>query len=451
MDRARADRIFDELKNTEVSGWRIQSQLGYGKSAVVFRATKDDAQCAIKVFDQELIERFGADIQLERVNRELLLKDHIQKGLVSILDGGQCEQTGLIFVAMECLGDEWTALTKRIDDIPRSHISTIIRQLAASAKYLESLGLVHRDIKPDNIMINDGCDETILMDLGVIKPIGGHAITDEDGRQFIGTLQYSSPEFLLREESDEVEDWRAINFYQIGAVMHDLIMRAPIFTDFLNPYARLVRAVEHVIPTVKASDVDIYTVELCKYCLIKKPDVRLSLVSWESFDNLGAPDSGDRQAVRKRVRKRQLAHCEPVRFEDTQQLLRKGERLLQSSIQLLESIVRAACASNDEFPNIEIIQSDCEGQVRRFVLLFSPSPRHALEKYISIVFELSLLDLDSVVFELGSGTHVSADRLSTEALRDIEVATIYRGLLEDSSSTADIVEDRLYLALDGAF
>jgi hypothetical protein len=69
----------------------------------------------------------------------------------------------------------------------------------------------------------------MVMDFGVIRPVGEPGITDGDQRPFIGTLQYSSPEFLFRTEADTPEGWRALTFYQLGAVLHDLIMRQRIF------------------------------------------------------------------------------------------------------------------------------------------------------------------------------------------------------------------------------
>jgi serine/threonine protein kinase len=66
----------------------------------------------------------------------------------------------------------------------------------------------------------------VLLDLGVLRPIAGSTLTDANGIQaFVGTLQYSSPEFLLRQEEESLDGWRSLTFYQIGGVLHDLIMR----------------------------------------------------------------------------------------------------------------------------------------------------------------------------------------------------------------------------------
>jgi hypothetical protein len=67
------------------------------------------------------------------------------------------------------------------------------------------------------VAISHDFEHCTLLDLGVIRPVGIAEITDERQRHFIGTLRYSPPELLIREEQDTPEGWRAITFYQLGA------------------------------------------------------------------------------------------------------------------------------------------------------------------------------------------------------------------------------------------
>jgi hypothetical protein len=66
MDDARAARMATELMGTTIGGWTIREYLGAGKSALVFKAEKDSALAALKVFDPELVQRFGMDVQTAR-------------------------------------------------------------------------------------------------------------------------------------------------------------------------------------------------------------------------------------------------------------------------------------------------------------------------------------------------------------------------------------------------
>src|SRR5205823_3874856 len=79
------------------------------------------------------------------------------------------------------------------------------------------------------------------------------------------------------------EGWRSLTFYQLGGVLHDLIMRRALFADFVHPYARLVNAVQHVTPEIQNSAIPQHLVELARCCLVKNWKTRLRLVDWSSF------------------------------------------------------------------------------------------------------------------------------------------------------------------------
>jgi hypothetical protein len=74
MDTVISKRIEAELIGHEVGDWRIEKRIDQGKSAVVFRAAGDNGLTAVKVFDPELVERYGKKTQLARIERELQLK-----------------------------------------------------------------------------------------------------------------------------------------------------------------------------------------------------------------------------------------------------------------------------------------------------------------------------------------------------------------------------------------
>lgn len=279
MDSAQAKQLSDSLQGLSVSGWVVEAPIDHGKSAVVVRAVKAGQIAALKVFHPELIERFGKAAQLERIERERLLIGTSHPNVVTILDGGECTATGHLFVAMEYL--PWPNLHKKLKSIETKHIRNIISQLAAAAMLLEEKGLAHRDIKPENIAISDDLQQIKLLDLGVIRPFGIGDLTDADQRPFIGTLRYSSPEFLRRQEDPTLEGWRAVTFYQIGAVLHDLLTKEPIFSEYSEPFTLLVEAVLNEMPKVWGEDGSL--IPLCRHCLHKDPAIRLELVKWSDF------------------------------------------------------------------------------------------------------------------------------------------------------------------------
>lgn len=305
MDKVKAALWEQTLTGTAVAGCIIEKLIDFGKSAAVFRAMRGDDTVALKIFDDELIERYGDKTQLARIDRELTLVGKSHPNMVEILDGGFDAQTGNHFIVMRYLPGP--SLEKCLMDIPEANVASLIEQLASVCEYLETLSLAHRDIKPANIVILDDYTRLILLDFGVLKPVGEVGVTDADGIQsFVGTLQYSSPEFLLRHEDDTIEGWRALSLYQIGGVLHDLIMRKPLFNDYVNPYGRLVMAVQNDMPSIGSATLPSYLVEACKAALVKNPRTRLELVDWRSFSPPLKTSAG--AAARERVTRRSVVN-----------------------------------------------------------------------------------------------------------------------------------------------
>ncbi|MFN3657131.1 MAG: serine/threonine protein kinase [Pseudolabrys sp.] len=301
MDKVKALEVEAALKGREVGGYLIEKYINHGKSAAVFRASKDGSAAAVKIFDNELIEKYGDKTQLVRIERELTLIGHTEAHLVKIFGGGFDNITKNHFIIMEYL--DGPNLKQCLTNVPNELIPKLIEQLAAAAKFLEGRGFVHRDIKPENIILLDGCQRLILLDLGVLRPIGEPSVTDDEGiKAFVGTLQYSSPEFLLRKEEDTIDGWRALTFYQIGGVLHDLIMRRPLFEEFINPYAQLVLAVQQETPVIESATAPAYLIDLAKRCLLKEPKLRTRFITWDDFGSpTNTPPVSSKDTVAKRI------------------------------------------------------------------------------------------------------------------------------------------------------
>ena len=116
MDSAQAKQLSDGLLGKRVGDWLIDEFLGNGKSAVVLRADNNGVQAAIKIFHPELIERYGKAVQLERIKRERSLIGAEHPNLVRILDGGECDSTGYLYVVMELL--PYRNLHQCLKDLP---------------------------------------------------------------------------------------------------------------------------------------------------------------------------------------------------------------------------------------------------------------------------------------------------------------------------------------------
>lgn len=128
------------------------------------------------------------------------------------------------------------------------------------------------------------------------------------GNGFVATLRYCPPEFVWRtEQSDEEGAWRAVTFYQIGATMHDMIARKPLFDGMDQPRARLYDCVRDHTPKVSSDAVPRWLVQVAEACLLKDWRQRLQLVRWESFRSspAGADTANQEMAIRLRQVRRE--------------------------------------------------------------------------------------------------------------------------------------------------
>lgn len=440
MDRVKALEIEKKLKGQTLQEWQISSLINFGKSAAVFRGTNlmDGSTVAIKIFDDELIEKYGDTAQIKRIERELELVGRSHPNMVKILGGGFDSVTQNHFIVMEFLSGK--NIKDCLEHIPIDNVPALVSQLARCCEYLEMLGLAHRDIKPENIVISEDYSTLTLLDFGVIRPFGRGDITDDNGVQsFVGTLQYSSPEFLLRQEEDTVEGWRALTFYQIAAVTHDLVMRKPIFSDNVQPYARLVNAVQFNTPTIDNKAVPSYLIEVAKLGLMKDFRKRLSVLTWQSF-HPPSPSSDKLAALRERVSKRS-AIIDDSAAALTSQAIDTAITLVEDVISHLKLKARAIRNANrSAFPPINISR---EADI--LCIGFDKSLPHNLCGDLRIWLEVQVIDPAVglvAIFAKGS--------LSPEnGLQPETSVAIFHGL-SSSGDLALSIERVLYEAIDQA-
>ncbi len=445
MDQVRAKRIAGELQGKEVGGWTVLDYINNGKSALVVKASRKGEDAALKIFDPDLVERFGRDTQLGRIEREKSLIGKLHPNLIEIKDGGACAKTDYLFVAMAYLPHK--NLSQILAHVPRDRIFPIISQIAQAAKFLEDMELAHRDIKPENIEISDDFGHATLMDLGVIKPVNLSELTDQDDEKlFVGTLQYSSPELLYREEEHSLQGWRAVTFYQLGAVLYDMIMRKPLFKEYCHPFARLVDAVREARPEIFAEDIGSDFILLAQSCLVKEPNTRLSHVKWEHFlEPPAKKPSIDK--IRERIRKRQaILQDQTVRDSGEIEENRLYDRYLklQDIVSSVNRIIRTTCINDREcFPPIEVSQQvETKSSNASIIACFRPSLRHHLYATVNLCASISLLDEQDQIVNLRFVALASDDCIKEPDFDSFDIETLFAGPYEPKA-----IEDRLKILL----
>jgi len=416
--------LAESLAGKQVGGYVVGDLLGSGKSAVVCRvADRDDL--AIKIYDPDLIERYGATLQLRRIERQLELVQEDHPNLVRTMGGGQCSASGQYFLVMENTGP--TDLAACIETLPREQIRPLVRGLVSAAARLHELGLVHRDIKPSNIAIRpDGTP--VLLDFGVIRPVTASDLTDgTDNRPFLGTLRYSSPEYLLRTEDNESPDcWIALTYYQIGAVLHDVIMRTPLFFDKSEPYARLVNAVIYDIPVVDAGDVSPALLNVTRQALLKNPDQRVANLTWQSFLDAVEPVPDQLESLRQRILVVQSGPPTMTVSQASSQRVAMDTALHKATEEVV-SVARTTCLRETLLPRSTVELDRPQGQIQSVRLKFEPSAKHGLKHELAIVFGVHLEDIPSTLGFLSSASVIG---LTDEVLAPVEDHKIYQGILE---------------------
>lgn len=442
MEKARALRICNELLGKSVGGWTVDGYVGHGGSAVVLGATKQGLSTALKLIDPDLVERFGRNRQVERVKRERMLIGHQEKHLVQIYDAGVCSETNYLFVAMELL--KTPNLGKLTANFPRDKIFPVIKQIATAAKFLDDKNIVHRDIKPENISVSSDLEMAKLLDLGVIRPVLEVEDDVVTGNAFLGTTRYSSPEYLMREgDEDSKKGWRALTFYQLGALLHDMIMRRRLFDGIDDPPTRLTDAVRHTVPTIECSDIDPRIVSLAKSCLQKDWRLRLELVNWEDFsDN---PRRMDASAVEDKIVKRVAIQVSATTGSTPKLPTRSRRNVLKVISARLATVIQQCCTESGVFPPIRIDEAWDQGDVR-ITLNAEPSHRHALSESLTVRFVAQIIDEDGLYVRVSGLAGLSNFTFDTAAQGPKE---IFCGEISSTELQLEI-KSYLLLVLDAA-
>lgn len=282
-------------------GWAMIRYIDTGASGAVFEIDHPEhGRTALKVYDPKFFEGEDALIEVQRVELQEDLKDHGNKYLIEIFEAGAFKPAATYFLLMALC--PWETLEKSVAHLPDAQVQELLRQLVVAVSFLDSRQLVHRDIKPANIAIAPDFSELKLLDLGVLRKVGpkeGAGTDINEKKRFVATAQYSPPEYVAREEASGEEGFEALNIYQIGAVLHDMIMKRPLFAEEAETLNRFIlyRAITSKRPLIFNPNLPARLISLCRAALEKDARKRLAGVK---LSDLAQPiDSAE--AVRRRL------------------------------------------------------------------------------------------------------------------------------------------------------
>jgi len=197
--------------------YRIEGIVGVGGMGIVYRAA--DLQLGVPVAIKVLRSEHASDRRFrERFRRELILARQVShRNVVRIHDLG--EDGELCFLSMDLIeGRSLRDLLEKEGALPLPRAVHLVKQLARALAGAHAQGVIHRDLKPDNVLV-DAADNAFVSDFGIARSLGGAALTRTG--MVVGTPNYLSPEQARGEEVDGRSD-----LYTLGLIFFEMLADA---------------------------------------------------------------------------------------------------------------------------------------------------------------------------------------------------------------------------------
>src|SRR4051794_27027249 len=253
-----------------VAGYRIESVAGQGGMGVVYRATQLGLgrPVALKLIATELAHDVSFRQRFQRESQIAASIDH--PNVIPVYEAG--ESDGSLFLAMRYVdGTDLGALVGREGRLAPERAVRIVARIAAALDAAHRRGLVHRDVKPANVLLAAEDEHVYLTDFGLTKRTTSAAALTRTG-MFVGTLDYCAPEQIRGEPADGRAD-----VYALGCVLFRCLAgEAPYERD--SDVAKMYAHLNDPIPTVTAlaPDVPAALDDVLAEALAKDADDRFS-------------------------------------------------------------------------------------------------------------------------------------------------------------------------------
>jgi serine/threonine protein kinase len=245
--------------------YRIMGPLGRGGMASVYRAYEPglDRYVALKVLPPEFLQDPDFAERFRREARVIAKLEHPNIIPIYAFD----IEGGTPWMAMRLIAGGALSAVMKAGPLPEAENVSILRGVAEALDYAHGQGVIHRDVKPQNILLDPSRQHIYLADFGIAKMIEGSSGLTQTG-MISGTPQYMAPE----QATGKTLDHRA-DIYALGVVAYEMFTgHAPFAAD--TPVAILMKHVSEPIPLPKPGEVPEQVVRALLKSLAKNPEER---------------------------------------------------------------------------------------------------------------------------------------------------------------------------------
>src|SRR5438309_5772944 len=222
MSRPAMTDFLSRLAAALADRYRLEGQLGAGGMATVHLAhdLRHDRMVALKVLRPELAAVIGAERFLQEIKTTANLQ---HPHILSLIDSGENDQQ-LWYVMPLVEGESLRDRITREKQLPVPDAVRLAIEVASALDYAHRHGVIHRDIKPDNILLHDG--HALVADFGIALAASRAGSRMTETGMSLGTPHYMSPEQAMGEREITARS----DVYALGCVLYEMLTGAPPFT-----------------------------------------------------------------------------------------------------------------------------------------------------------------------------------------------------------------------------
>jgi tRNA A-37 threonylcarbamoyl transferase component Bud32 len=283
--------LQEQLQRALGHAYLLERELGGGGMSRVFVALERalDRKVVVKV----LLPELTAGVNVERFRREIQLAAQLQHPhIVPLLSAGEAE--GLPYFIMPYVtGESLRARVAREGEFPVAETIRILRDIVSALAYAHTRGVIHRDVKPDNVLLSGGV--AVVTDFGVAKAVSASTDTGPTGLTSLG-VALGTPAYMAPEQATASPntDHRA-DIYAFGIVAYEMLTGSTPFVGRTPQQVLAAHVVEEPEPVERRRPaVPPMLSALVRDCLAKRPADRpqTALEVMQVLDAIATPSGG---------------------------------------------------------------------------------------------------------------------------------------------------------------